>query len=218
MTPELLDLLNKYGLPGWALILIGGGTIVAAIISSINALGVAVINAWAAKRVAVYAAHREYRATMSATVLEHIRSIAGFAIDVQRARIRSHDELVAHTTAWGNRLHQLAPMGAIFFPDRTVYDAWSFARRRYIELGEVLRMGTNGDLASAMVKTMKLRAAAGRLLIGCETVEFAVEGYVFELRFSTRRARWHMRRFRIRQTLRPYAATWRATIAKIFRH
>lgn len=100
MTPDIIEVLNKYGLPGWALLLIGGGTIVAAIIALVNGLIVAVINARATKRVAVYTAHREYRATVCAPMLQEVRLLAAFAVDIRRARVRSQDELATHVEQW----------------------------------------------------------------------------------------------------------------------
>ena len=197
MTPELFDVLNRYGLPGWAVILIGGGTIVAALITSLSALLISAVNAWAAKRVAVYAAHREHRAAMSAALLERVRAIAALAMHVRDARIRSHDELFQHTGPWLASARQLKPPVSAFVPDRTVSRAWRFMRRTFVELGAALRLGTRGDLESAMEKATRLRRAANRLLMGCAAVEFAVEGYVFEIRRSRVRARWMLRRARV---------------------
>lgn len=194
MTPELFELLDRYGLPGWAAVLIGGGTIVAALITAVSALMAATINAWSAKCVAIYAAHREHRATMTAEVVTRVRDIATLAMHVRDARIRTHDELAEQTGPWLAVARQLKPPVSPFVPDRTVSRAWKLMRRRFVDLGAAFRLGTRGDLESALDKASRLRRAANRLLVGCAAVEFAVEGYVFEIRRSRVRARWILRR------------------------
>jgi hypothetical protein len=189
VMPELLDLLKQYGLPGWALLLIGGGTIVAAIISSVNAILVAIINAWAAKRVAIYTAHREYRKEACAPVLEWSRKAANFASQVRRERIRSHDELVYAVKEWMERRAALGTPGTFFLPEGPVYNAWSFSWRRYVELGGTIRLGTSGDEESAAVKIQKVREAASLVMSGNAMVENAVEGHVYDLFMSRQSVR-----------------------------
>jgi len=218
MPPELLDVFNRYGLPGWALIVIGGGTIVAALITSVSALTIAAINAWAAKRIAVYAAHREHRVSTSVALFERVRAIAVLAMHVRDARIRSHEELSQHTGPWLDRARQLKPPVSAFVPDRTVTRSWKFMRRTFQDLRATLRLGTSGDLESAMTTAAQLRRAANRALIGCAAAELALEGYVFEIRRSRVRARWVLRRARLRDTLATASERVRARLPKAARN
>lgn len=91
----------------------------------------------------------------------------------------------------------------VYFGDKTTQRTWSSMRRRFVELGEVLRRGTDGTDESGRAKYMALGAAAGELLLACDAFELAVEGYVFELRRSTFAAKRILLMFKLRRLLKP---------------
>jgi hypothetical protein len=62
---EFLNFVKEQGLPGWTVLVIGGGTIIAAVISVLGALAIAWVNAFAAVRLDREKALRDHRRAMS---------------------------------------------------------------------------------------------------------------------------------------------------------
>ena len=85
MSKELLDFLNAQGLAGLGVIIIGAGTVVAAIITALNAWAVAWFNARATRQLAIDAAHRELRKKLVEKALVHVHKIQYAAEDLKEA-------------------------------------------------------------------------------------------------------------------------------------
>jgi len=99
MTDAFLEFLKTNGTPAWAVVLIAAGTIVAAIITAINSLIVAALQAFTSRRLAIDAAHRQYRTEMCAPVLKRARRTAKVAQRIVYGPIPTHDDAELGTFA-----------------------------------------------------------------------------------------------------------------------
>jgi len=71
---DFLNFVKEQGLPGWAILVIGGGTIIAAVISVLGALATAWVNAFAAIRLDQERALRDHRRANVDGVRDYVRS------------------------------------------------------------------------------------------------------------------------------------------------
>jgi len=205
MSDQFLLFVNQYGLPAWGVLIIGAGTIVAAIITAIQALIVALINAWAAQRVATYNAHRERRATLAAASLKRVHAFTPLAIEIERWELEDpHTEIDVRTqaTTLNDRLasikDELGKEPPLFIPP-PVRRIWSFVRRSVVLL-EVAVDSAAGSEPSANMQfhRVQMSAAAERWLAAASAYEYEAEAYVFGLSSLRLRARWTVAKFHVR--------------------
>ncbi|MGH7486389.1 MAG: hypothetical protein ACRD3J_27060, partial [Thermoanaerobaculia bacterium] len=76
MGNDLLNVVREHGLPGWTVLVIGGGTIIAAVISFIGAIAIAWVNAFAAVRLDREKALRDHRRANVAAARDYVHKSA----------------------------------------------------------------------------------------------------------------------------------------------
>jgi hypothetical protein len=86
---DLLNFVREQGLPGWTVLVLGGGTIIAAVISFVGAFAIAWVNAFAAVRLDREKALRDHRRGNIAAVRDYVHSsvkiIGAGRIELSRA-------------------------------------------------------------------------------------------------------------------------------------
>ena len=193
MSKELIDLLAQYG-PA-AVLLIAGGTIVAALISSVNASVVAWFNARSARQLAIDAAHREYRREFCAPFLNIVRTVDLVAAKITDSLGRSMDSgipmsvedarsIAAFAT---EQLQSISRLGPRVAPprDATLYRALRESAKAedtllkaLKSLDEALDTGQTQDLAS---HRRALVIAANNVTRATVWVDVAAEAFTFDL-------------------------------------
>jgi hypothetical protein len=192
MTKEFLEALNSQGLPGWVIILIGGATIVAAVLAFVQSLIVAFVNAWASKRVAVYTARREDRQRLRDaidTTLEPLQAIVGEA-----ARLRFNPRGTATFHARWNTVSDavIAKFDTLKIPDKLL---------RPIDLLEDCLQDLNhaiGQLPAAPpsdVALERLSKAADDMTRSLGILYTAGDAFTFGLWLDRLEAKWRYRSF-----------------------
>jgi hypothetical protein len=193
MSKELIDLLSQYG-PA-AVLLIAGGTIVAALISSVNAAVVAWFNARSARQLAIDAAHREYRREFCAPFLNIVRTVDLVAAKITDSLGRSMDsgipmsvEDATSIAAFATeQLQSINRLGARVAPprDATLYRALRESAKAedtllkaLKSLDEAIATGQMQDLAS---HRRALVIAANYVTRATVWVDVAAEAFTFDL-------------------------------------
>lgn len=193
MSKELIDLLSQYG-PA-AVLLIAAGTIVAAVISSVNAAVVAWFNARAARQLAIDAAHREYRREFCAPFLNIVRTVDLVAARITDSLGRSMDSGVPMSVEDARAIAKFAteqfqsiagPVTRVAPPrDPTLYRALRESARaeetllKALEgLDEALVAGPTQDLSS---HRRALVIAANYVTRATGWVDVAAEAFTFNL-------------------------------------
>lgn len=94
MGNDLLNFVRDQGLPGWTVLVIGGGTIIAAVISFFGAFAIAWVNARAAVRLDLERALREHRRANVDGVRDYVKR-SGIIIGRGRMELSRADDLTA---------------------------------------------------------------------------------------------------------------------------
>jgi hypothetical protein len=200
MQQDFIDFLNRYGLPGWTVIVIGAGTIVASLIGALNAWSVAWFNVRASRLLEASTANREHRLAASKPTLEYARTVLPLVGLLRQATLSGPGEVhrwtgqslpeLQHEWALG-RLRDLVDINRLYFnPDPDVRRAhW-------------LLVFTRDTLAAALERgadKAEVAEAVEGMLTAISAVEWAVEGYVFRIPSSSRKSRLRVRVFRLKR-------------------
>lgn len=186
MTREALELINSYGLPGWVTLIIGGGTIVAAVITAMQAILVAWIAAWSARRVAIYTAHKDYRLELAKPVRSMVRRVAPVCLTIRSEGGRSREKVLAHHTTWAETLdRERATLEGAYIADGVVEQTMDAADARIDDIITTMKRIVKSDDGKA-----DLRGAVDDALRALELVEQSVEAYEFQLTWRRRRVKW----------------------------
>lgn len=205
-----------YGLPGWAILIIGAGTIVAALISAIQAVTVAFINARANQRLAIENAHRVRRAEEVATLNTLAARCIHLANSLVLARLsrRSTEEIrqifieyQALGRAASQELKQNVsspiPLPTLKFGIALGHGMISLDR----SIKEALETSSDVDLTTAAKDIDVLAQEALHL---ASAYQYALDGYIFGLKTRTRAAEWMVRKIRFRRWVRRRSSRRRA--------
>lgn len=192
MSKELLDLATSYGLPGWAVLVIGGGTIVAAVISAFAAVFSAALNVWSARRLALDAAHRERREVLAAPLRAEVLAYIPIVLDILDYKpLTPAAESKLALNEWNSRLEAIPPRPLSFVPPG-LQSASMFFRERRDEFKARFRAARSSEPADTGRTMTDLRDAALELATAATVVEYASEGYVFRIRSARNTARSKM--------------------------
>jgi hypothetical protein len=188
---ELLTIAERYGLPGWAVLVIGGGTIVAAVISFLQGIIVAWINAAAAKRLAANEAVRVHRRELAKAVLEQVRAFTNITAPMLSA-VKSGEPPQLIAQKWLPQMvaqrESLLAKPAFFIPP-PLDSAFRLMNASLGRLATALRTQEIGRIGLAATSCLNVAAA----------FEVAFEAYVFGIRSAWVRSRWEFWKVRRRQ-------------------
>jgi hypothetical protein len=188
---EVVDAIGSYNLPIWIVIIIGGGTIIAAMITALQAIVVASINARAARAAAVDAAHREHRVSTAKTILEHVRGCTTLAFEIDDSCTPSDEQAVLQRQVWLQRLKEMTPQTKTWVTDAALSAALGAFRRSRQQLERALSpSGVSGPPADFSL----VRKAARTLKETSAIAEMAVEGYAFGVSRISRQAKRRLQR------------------------
>lgn len=162
-------------------------TVIAAGIGGVVALVVALVNAWSARRVAIDAAHREFRSELAKAAVTATRELMTQLHSLDRI-VREKDHAAWHRIIDGMRIDQTHGLGLRLKTDlRTPHDevfaaALKLFKLRRAHLEVWLSINRNEIPAFGItVATAYIREAS-------EIVQIAAEGYIFNLRKPRKRA------------------------------
>jgi hypothetical protein len=188
---ELVDAVASYGLPGWTIIVLGGGAIVAALITALQAIVIAAVNARAARLLAADTAHREHRLAAVKAVLKHVRSCTTLAFEIDGATPGS-DDGAAQCAGWLQRLNQLTPQRRTWLSDAELAAALgSFSH----SLRRLERALSDCAASGSQANFVLVRKAAHTLKEASAIAEMAAEGYAFGVSRISRQAKRRLQRF-----------------------
>jgi hypothetical protein len=213
MGDAFLTYLRENELSGWVILIIGGGTVVAALITAIQAVVVAAINAWSAKRIAVYNAHRERRAQLGQPAIERMRSWATLNVEIHRETRRLveafrdlptrkglndlHDFYALWLTKLRRREDVLNDEPAILIPGQFRAE-WLFLDELSHDTSRALLAAADdqGNIGEGWNRAERVAAFASLSLKAAAALEAAVEAYIFGLWAPRLRARWSLVKLR----------------------
>jgi hypothetical protein len=187
----MLELAASYGLPGWAVLIIGAGTIVAALIAFLEAVIVAGITARSARRLALDTAHRERREEIAAPLLKRVRARADVAWDASKysgsdAR-QPVQEFVSDLLA---RHDAVQVTSAVYLPTDNVIRVWGHWTRTVGDFRATCEAVTMQGNDPGSIAAGKIAVAGKNMLRAAAMMEAALDAYVYEPGFF---ARWRLR-------------------------
>jgi hypothetical protein len=180
------------GLPAWAILVIGAGTIVAAIITALQAIVVAAINARATRLNAIDMAHREHRLSLTKPILAHVRGCTSLTFQVSGGAAATADEMIVQSKVWLQSLQEIAPRARTWVTDAELSVALDFFGKRLRAFEQALM---NLAKSSASIDFSSVEQAARGLQKASEVTEMAVEGYAFGVSRISRQAKRRLQRY-----------------------
>lgn len=208
MSDEFLQFVKTYGLPAWGVILIAAGTIVAAIITFIQAILVALINAWASQRVAIYDAHRVRRADEISRLAKNMTpclTAVSYFRNPLVTKLRSH-QAKALCEAASSKLEAAAndfqDYDFTFVPTKIYRFVQSFLSK-FGQFEKALRFIENCETDDGLHAGLR---SAHQIALDCldyaGALENATDGYIYVVRRLSWRARWRIWEYRFRERIR----------------